>query len=185
MTTPDTDYMIELLRRLQSADRATSRRMLADAIDAHPGDARPLVLLASEFVHAKELDRAEATYTTALHLAPDLAIARFQLGLLQLTSGRPAAAQATWLPLDLLDENDPLRLFKAGLEYLAQDRFDETRRLLANGISRNRSNPALNRDMQLVLDRIAAAGLGSGGASPPAAGGGAEHVLVSTYRNTK
>lgn len=184
MNANERDYLPELLTRLQSAKGAAARRLLGDAIEAHPRDPRPLLLLAAEFVHSKEIDRAEAMYTAALQLAPDFAIARFQLGLLQLTSGRPAVAVATWAPLDGLDAKDPLRLFKTGLEALAQDRFDDTRRQLEEGISLNRSNPALNRDMQLVLDRIAAAtprGPGEGGTDPASSEGGGQHVLVSTY----
>ncbi len=189
MTANERDHLPDLLRQLQTADGAPARRLLEDAARAHPSDPRVLLLLAAELVHAKELDRAEAAYTAALQLAPDFAIARFQLGLLQFTSARPAVAQATWAPLELLGERNPLRLFKAGLELLAQDRFEEARRFLEEGLSVNPDNPALNRDMQLVLDRIAQVT----GSTGPAAGPGAPappshpegHFLVSTYRNTR
>lgn len=176
------DHMPELLAQLGRARGAAARRLLEDAVAAHPGDPRPLTLLAAEYVHAGEIDRAEAAYIAALQRAPDLAIARFQLGLLQLTSARPAAAQATWAPLGALPEADPLRLFRDGLEMLAQDRFDEATRLLMQGMARNDTNPALNRDIQMVLDRVAQlAGPGGGeGPAPGQAPGG--HFLVSSYR---
>jgi hypothetical protein len=107
-----------------------------------------------------------------------------------MTSGRPAAALSTWTPLDHLDEKDPLRLFKTGLEFLAQDRFEEARRWLMQGIAQNQSNPPLNRDMQMVLDRVAHLGAcagpveqGDGMPDPETtAPGSGDHFLVSAYR---
>jgi Flp pilus assembly protein TadD len=183
MTAKTQDYMAGLLPQLQRCERASARRLLEEAAQAHPEDARPLTLLAAEYVHAGEIDRAEATYIAALQRAPDLAIARFQLGLLQLTSARPAAAQATWAPLDALADTDPLRLFKTGLELVAQDRFEEARRLLMQGIAQNSANPPLNRDMQMVLDRIASLRPGEPGeAGQPAAKPADGHFLVSSYQ---
>jgi tetratricopeptide (TPR) repeat protein len=177
------DYMAALLPQLQRSDPATKRCLLEKAAQAHPRDARPLTLLAAEYVHAGEIDRAEATYIAALQRAPDLAIARFQLGLLQLTSARPAAAQATWAPLDGLADTDPLRLFKTGLELLAQDRFAEARRFLVQGLALNKTNPPLNRDMEMVLQRMAAhAGSAQEGALAPAGTQGQGHFLVSSYQ---
>jgi tetratricopeptide (TPR) repeat protein len=191
------DFLSEALKHLGRGDHEAAQPLLAQAAQAHPGDPRPLLLLAAEFVHAKDLDRAEAAYTAALQRAPDFAIARFQLGLLQLTSARPAAAQATWAPLDQLDETHPLRLFKTGLELMAQDQFEQARRWLLAGIAHNKDNPPLNRDMQMVLDRIeelhptGTDPRGATAAAPPQDGASegeatpresADHFLVSAYR---
>jgi tetratricopeptide (TPR) repeat protein len=185
VTADDRDYLPDLVNRLQTADGASARRLLEEAGRTHPADPRPLLLLAAELVHDKELDRAEAAYTAALQCAPDFAIARFQLGLLQLTSGRPAVAQATWAPLELLEDGHPLRLFKTGLELLAQDRFAEARGFLERGIAANHENPPLNRDMQMVLEGIGRLEADAG--EPPASSDSATegHVLVSSYRNTR
>jgi hypothetical protein len=186
MTAPQ-DYFPALLARISGPEAASARALLAQAAAEHPRDARPLLLLAAEHVHAKEIDLAEATYIAALQRAPDFAIARFQLGLLQLTSARPAAASATWAPLDALPPTEPLRLFKTGLELLAQDRFDEARRLLLEGIAQNRTNPALNRDMQLVITRIDQRDAAGASPAAPAAAGAqdaaptSDHFLVSSY----
>jgi Flp pilus assembly protein TadD len=185
VTQTPADPFQDVLARLRGASRHEALVLLGDAADQYPRDPRPLLLLAAEFAHGKDLDRAEAAYLGALQRAPDFAIARFQLGLLQLTSGRPAAAQATWAPLDALAADDPLRLFKQGLEALSQDRFAAAREHILQGISRNTANPPLNRDMQKVLDRMTQAGVidardpGAGRAAvAPEAGG---HVLVSNY----
>ncbi len=184
MSRNEGDYLPALLSRLPECDRDSARSLLEEAARDHPGDARPLTLLAAQYVHAQELDRAEACYIEALRRAPDFAIARFQLGLLQLTSARPAAAQASWAPLDALPATDPLRLFKTGLELMARDRFEEATRFLMQGIAQNQSNPALNRDMQMVLEQIAktqaAAGKPGPGEAAPSQPPG--HFLVSTYQ---
>lgn len=187
MTQPTTDPFKEILSRLQRANRQEAMILLGDAADRYPTDPRPLLLLAAELAHAKQIDKAEAAYIGALQRAPGFAIARFQLGLLQLTSGRPSAAMATWGPLEALDDDDPLRLFKQGLEALAQDRFEDADRLIREGIAKNTTNPPLNSDMQKVLERMAQAGVFH--APPDAraqvaarAGDGANaHVLVSNY----
>ena len=85
-------------------------------------------------------DLAEASYIWALQRAPQSALARFQLGLLQLRSARPAAAFATWAPLETLGDGHPLLLFKRGFEALALDRFPEARRWLLAGIGANASD---------------------------------------------
>lgn len=183
MTAQPQDHLPEVLRRLQRAAPGSARGLLEQEVQAHPTDPRLLLLLGAELVHARELDRAEAAYTAALNLAPDFAIARFQLGLLQFTSARPAVAMATWSLLEKLDEDHPLRLFKTGLEALGQDRFAEARTWLERGIAQNKDNPALNRDMRLVLDRIAALGPAAGGpGGEGAAEPGQAHVLISSYK---
>lgn len=149
------DYLPELLNRLQQVDKPTAQRLLFEAAQQYPADPRPLVLLAAQYMHAKEVDRAEAAFTYALQRAPMFPIARFQLGLLQLTSGRPATAQATWAPLDQLPEKDPLRLFKTGLLAMAADDFSRAQSLLLEGIAQNTENEPLNKDMRMVLDQIA------------------------------
>lgn len=193
MTAQEKDYFPELLRNVQARKGEDLIALLDLAAREHPADPRPLLLLAAEFVHAKRLDQAEAAYLVALQRAPGFAIARFQLGLLLLTSGRPAAAFATWAPLEQLDEKEPLRLFKRGLEAMAHDQFERARQLLLSGIALNKVNPALNRDMQKVLDRLAElAAAGAPAAAPEkapapakqseAASPGEAHVLVSSYR---
>lgn len=153
MTTNVQDYFPALLQRLQQ-DGSQAVELLEQAANQYPRDPRPFLLLAAEFMHQRQVDRAEACYIFALHRAPEFAIARFQLGLLQLTSARPAAAIATWAPLEVLPDGEPLKLFKRGLEAMAQDRFEEARQLLEAGIAANTVNEPLNRDMRMVIERI-------------------------------
>lgn len=180
----NTDYIHDLMQRLQAADGPQAAiQLLADAADAHPADARPLLLLAAEFAENRDMDRAEAAYVAALVRAPDFWIARFQLGLLQFTSARPAVAMVTWAPLDSLEEGHPLRLFKQSFARLAEDDFEGARQLLQKGIAANTANPPLNRDMEMLLERIAGqqqAKPGESAAQPDATDA---HFLVSAYKS--
>ena len=181
------DYFPDLMAQLQQGDRAARSVLLEQASREHPADPRPLLLAAADFIQAKEIDRAEAAYLLALQRAPNFAIARFQLGLLQMTCNRPAAALVTWGPLEQLEEKDPLRLFARGLAALAQGRPDLAKVWLAEGIAVNTVNPPLNRDMQKVFDQIEAAGQGQPPQGQEKANGKAKsedqaHFLISTYR---
>ena len=185
---PTTDYLPQLLQQLQAATTPEqSIDLLIEAADAHPNDARPMLLLGAEFMERRDVDRAEAAYVAALQRAPDFAIARFQLGLLQFSSGRPAVASASWAPLGGLAEQDPLRLFKEGLERLAVDDFEGARSLIERGIAANTSNPPLNRDMHMLLDRMRTTVPGKAADAPAQAGTEDEsaqaHFLISAYKS--
>lgn len=132
------------------------RRLLQEAMATGPQSPIAPFLLASHFAQQREYDRAEGLFIHTLNLAPDFLIARFQLGLLQLTSARPAAAIATWGPLELLDEGHTLRLFRDGLQAMAGDQFEQAKALLRRGIEGNQENLPLNRDMQMVIEAIEA-----------------------------
>lgn len=184
------DYLPSLLQSLQTDQPASAIARLQQASQQYLHDARPLLLMAAAYAQAGQTDQAEASYIAALQRAPDLAIARFQLGLLQFSAGRPAAALATWAPFDGLGPEEPLRLFRDALACLAQDSFDTAIALFQQGMAANRDNPALNSDMQRFIDAIN----GLPGRRPPVAGPDAapstadgeargEHFFLSAYRH--
>ncbi len=182
----------QAIAAIQANDSAAARPLLLAALELGPGSPLPAYLLACDYAQSREYDLAEGAFIAALQVQPDLAIARFQLGLLQLTSGRPAAALSTWAPLRELSEGDPLRLFQTGLEQMALDRFDEAKLNLRRGLEANRDNPALNRDMQMMIDAIqghqdASASAGQSDATPTDVAeeetSGTAHFLLSRYRS--
>lgn len=184
------DYLPSLLQSLQADEPANAIARLQQASQQHRHDARPLLLMAAAYAQAGQMDQAEASYIAALQRAPDLAIARFQLGLLQFSAGRPAAALATWAPFDELGREQPLRLFRDALACLAHDSFDGAIALFQQGMAANRDNPALNGDMQRFVDAINRLP----GRQPPQAGQNAapsaadgeasgEHFFLSAYRH--
>ncbi len=178
------DYLPDLLQQIQAieGDRPSTVSLLIAAAQEHAQDARPLLLLGAELIHAGALDQGEAALVEALRRDSTFAIARFQLGLLQVTRDRPDDARATWAPLDDLDTNDPLRLFKTGLELLVQGRPAEARPWLERGIEHNQSNQPLNRDMRMVLGQVDA--MTSGGSPPASPETPQDHFLISSYRKS-
>lgn len=176
------DYLPELLQRLgdPTLPPAQASGLLVDACNAHPGDARPWLLLAAEYMQQRDTDRAEAAYVGALQRQADLAIARFQLGLLQFTSNRPALALTTWAPLDLLSESHCLRLFKQAFACLAHDDSSGASAFLLRGIEANLDNPPLNADMRMLLDKLVPPTRPA--PSVPDAEESQAHFLVSAYQ---
>ncbi|HWM69320.1 MAG TPA: hypothetical protein VNO35_22210 [Steroidobacteraceae bacterium] len=116
-------------------------------------EAETRYLLGAELAQAGHYDRAVQEMRAAVQMQPDLHTASLQLGLLLLTMNEPSDAITAWQPLDRLDERAALRLFKGGLEALIHEDFERCIRLLTQGIAANTTNPALNRDMNLVIAR--------------------------------
>lgn len=127
---------------------------VTDLIEKYPTDARLHFLHGSFLAAKREYEPAIAAMGRALDLAPGFAVARFQLGFLLFTSGAPGNALSIWEPLLELGDGDPLCLFARGLQKLAEDDFAEAATLLRRGIVENNDNPAMNGDMQLILDEI-------------------------------
>ena len=148
----------EDLAQLLAATQAGSGDELAFAermIDAYPEDARLHFLRGSLLAGSGRPIEAHAALSQAVALAPGFALARFQLGFFELTSGEAARALATWAPLGALPPDHPLARFVEGLTHLIHDRFADAIAALEQGIAANAENPPLNRDMQLIIDRCA------------------------------
>jgi len=144
----------DLLSEVMATAQASDEDGLAatdQALRTHAGDARLHFLRGSLLAGLKRYDEARQAMGRAVQIAPTFAVARFQLGLLELTSGQAEAAEATWGPLQDLPEHHYLRLFAAGLGRLIRDDFPGTIALLMEGIENNDENLPLNRDMQMMI----------------------------------
>lgn len=118
-----------------------------------PEDARLHFLRGSILAGAGRLIEAYGSLSRAVEIAPDYALARFQLGLFQLTSGEPENALDTFGRLDRLPDGHYLRKFVDGLRCLIRDDFVGTVENLKRGIQLNTENPPMNNDMQLLVDQ--------------------------------
>ena len=148
----------ELTAALESGasdDLKRTDRLLAE----FPDDARLHFLRGSMLVGIGRPIEALPALRKAVELAPDLVIARFQLGFFLLTSGDAAEALSVWGPLALLPEGHYLRTFVAGLTHLIRDEFADSVRLLNEGIAANGENPPLNRDMALIVEQVEKLGM--------------------------
>lgn len=147
----------ETLQALVAAIAAGPQQALSlieQHLETWPDDGRLHFLRASMLAGHQRPIEAHLAFSRAVALAPDFALARFQLGFFELTSGEAERAVNTLAPLDtMLPEGHYLRLFAQGLRHLIEDRFQETIDTLTAGIAGNRENLPLNGDMQLIIDR--------------------------------
>ncbi|WP_294122190.1 hypothetical protein [Sphingomonas sp.] len=156
--------LVEAIQSGADDEMAQTDRLLVE----YPDDARLHFLRGSLLAGLGRPIEALPALRKSVELAPEFAIARFQLGFFLLTSGDPAEALSVWGPLALLPRDHYLRTFVAGLTHLIRDEFGETIRHLEAGIAANPENLPLNRDMQLIIDEVR--GLEAGEAAGTAAG---------------
>ena len=149
-----------------------------------PASGLPHFLLGAEYATLGQMDLAEQSFTQAVLLAPEWPIPRYQLGLLQFSAGRAAAALLTWQPLLTLDQQNPLPHWVRGFAALAGDAFDQARMHFEAGLERNTEHPPMSADIHLVLARMEALGQSAATntpAEPTLPDEEATHVLLSNY----
>ncbi|HWI10820.1 MAG TPA: tetratricopeptide repeat protein [Burkholderiaceae bacterium] len=156
--------------------------LLKRAIDVDPSNARAHYLLGAEHAQIGLFDRAAQEMRRALELDGELDAARFQLGLLLLTSRQVEPAESAWKHLDRLGTGHFYVLFKTGLLCLANDEFSESLRCLRDGITANQENAPLNADMQRIAQQVEAILAQPGAAaSADAEDSSAAHLLINAY----
>lgn len=149
----DDKVLEDLVTALQAGakdDLQRTDRLLAE----YPDDARLHFLRGSMLAGIGRPIEALPAMRKAVELAPDMAIARFQLGFFLLTSGEAAEALSVWGPLALLPDGHYLRLFAGGLTHLIRDEFADAVAALNEGIAVNTENLPLNRDMELLIGQV-------------------------------
>jgi Flp pilus assembly protein TadD len=151
---PCPDDRLTYVRDLAASDSARAIPAITKLIEDYPGDARLPFLRGSLAAGLRDYASARDDLRQAVTLAPGYAIARFQFGLLLLTSGEAHEAQSVLQPLLDLGEEDALHHFAAGLLLLMQDRFEEAVIGLERGLECNRDNLPLNRDMTMLIGEI-------------------------------
>lgn len=129
---------------------------LRRAVVHEPGNANLRYLLGVEMAQAKDYEGAVLELSAAVALDSALDMARFQLGLLQLTLGQVEQMRLVLAPLENASDDAPLKHFKRGLEALVTDDFATCLTCLRHGIELNRQNEALNHDMSLIVSKVAA-----------------------------
>lgn len=169
---------------MEVGDGATAHGLFLQALAERPDAGLPHFLIGSQHAASGDFSQAEASFATALLLAPDFAIARYQLGLLQFTSQRAAIALLTWQPLLTLPTADPLTHYVRGFAALAGDEFYQALRHFNEGLAIGSENRAVSSDIEKVIARIHALGHGavSAGDATPARSEQDTHVLLANYQ---
>jgi tetratricopeptide (TPR) repeat protein len=168
----------------QDNDSEKALELFAQASAAYPASGLPHFLAGSEYAALGQVDKAEGALANAVLLAPDFHIARYQLGLLQFSSGRAASALVTWQPLFSLEDTQALGHFVRGFAALAQDDFAGAKAHFDAGLVRNTDNAALSADIQKVLQGMGDALAQGPSEAPPApaeSNQAAAHILLSNY----
>ncbi|WP_157057100.1 tetratricopeptide repeat protein [Herbaspirillum autotrophicum] len=146
--------MQQAIAASQANDSQTALNLFTQACREEQSSAWPHFLLGAELAQLGRIAEAETAYANAVIMAPDFRIARFELGTLQFTSGRPSIAVVTWHPLLDLPDDNALKLFVQGYVELAQDAFDNALQYFARGMQANTENPPLNGNIQLLVTEI-------------------------------
>jgi tetratricopeptide (TPR) repeat protein len=184
------DAVADLLK-LAADDEPAALARIKVLLDDCPDDPRLHFLKGSLLAAQERYEEGLAAMRHAVEIAPGYDIARFQLGLLELSSGDAEAADATLQPLADMEGENALSLFALGLRHLARDNFDRAEALLRRGIELNVEHPLVSRDMELMLAGIADARAAQAALAnrPPAEGEApaaeddvsAEHLLLQRY----
>lgn len=156
MTTSTLASDTEIAELVAAMHRAAGDDVVAiDAmLVAYPEDPRLHFMRGSVLAGQKEPIAAHAAMSRALELAPDYAIARYQLGFFELTSGEAERALSTWGPLLMQGSEDYLRVFVEGMTFMIRDEFDAAIERFEKGLSLNRENEPLNADIRLLLGEV-------------------------------
>jgi hypothetical protein len=137
---------------MEAEDHSLAQLRRAVLDDPRNGEKR--YLLGAELAERRDYDSAVLEMSAAIALSPFLHVARLQLGLLHLTMAQPHHTAAVLAPLEDLDDGSPFKHFKRGIEALMVDDFVNCVRELEQGIELNRQNAPLNKDMQLIIERV-------------------------------
>jgi tetratricopeptide (TPR) repeat protein len=142
-----------------------------------PRSGVPHFLLGSERASAGDIPAAERSLANAVVLEPGFHLARYQLGLLQFSSDRPASALVTWQPLADLPPGEPLGHFVRGFASLATEQIPEALAHMRAGLACGDVQEALSGDIQKVIDALERLSGPSGDRGTP----DVRHVLLSAY----
>lgn len=129
-------------------------RHLKSLLARNPDHADAHYLLGTAYATLGMMEEAAQSLALALQQAPQLAIARFQLGLVQLGLGKQELASQWLQPLTTLEQEPVLQAFARGVLAIQAGDRSAAEQLIRHGISLNTANPALNQDMQGLLDAL-------------------------------
>ena len=178
--------LAQALEASASGDADLALNLFAQATKDPETSAWAHFLMGAEYAALGKMDEAEAGFSTAVLLAPGMLVARYQLGLLQFSSGRVPAAFLSWQPLVEGDPDTALCQWIKGFAALAQDDFEAARSHFEAGIALNADNPPMSADIRRVIAEIDQLAASSGTAPTPAPESAEEgdtaHVLLSNYR---
>lgn len=140
----------ELVQAIEGSE-ADDDRKAEDLVRRYPEDPRLHFMLGSILAGRGRAIEAHKAMRRALEIAPSFALARYQLGFFELTSGEPERALSTWGPLLAAPRDNYLRIFVEGMTHLIRDEFAGAIERFEAGIARNQDNRPMNDDIRLLI----------------------------------
>lgn len=147
------DEITALVGALQ-VDGNDDIRTIDTLLARFPDDPRLHFMRGSVLAGTARPIEAHQSMARAVELAPGYAIARYQLGFFELTSGEAERALSTWGPLLMEREDNYLRVMVEGMTHLIRDEFGPAIAKFERGISLNTENEPLNNDVRLLMGEV-------------------------------
>ena len=127
--------------------------MLCRSLEDFPESAHLHFMNGALHAQIEDYQTALINYQTALNLAPDYHIARFQLGLLLATLEQKTECMAIMRPLSQLNDHY-LGQFAVAIMALLENALPQAIAALNEGLRINHEIPSLSNDMRALLQRI-------------------------------
>jgi tetratricopeptide (TPR) repeat protein len=151
----DNDELLRLsLAAIGDGRDAESVSLLKTLLERVPGHAYGLYLLAAQYAQMGLLDRAEEGFRAALSAAPDLVMARFQLGQLLLVQSRTQEAKQAFSPIAASPQGQAIGAYARALTSAADEDVASTVAELEAGLACAQDIPALADDMRRLVARL-------------------------------
>lgn len=149
----EADYIQDITDKISQGKLDLAFATVTEAIQEFKQNGQLHFLKAAISAQQENYELAIAEYQLAIQFQPDLAIARFQLGLLQATLGDVNNAT---LALDTLATQNSgyLSFFANGIIKILNNEIEIAQEQIQQGIAANRENVTLNNDMKAMLGRL-------------------------------
>ncbi len=149
-----TEYLHLAIHASKDGNHHAALNYLNTALEQQPDNAAARYFLAAEHAELGLLDRAHAGMTQALELDPQMDIARFQLGLLNLQLQQVEQARTAFDYLQHRTQDLSLKWFASAYLDMLNEQPRNAVEKLKSGIA-DCTNPALKADMTRVLSSLA------------------------------
>lgn len=176
------EYLHLAIHASQTGNHHAALDHLHKALEQNPGHVGARYFLAAEHAELGLFERACSGMGEVLAVAPDMDIARFQFGLLNLQLERPDVAKQAFTVLAESIVDASLKAFSNAYLLLLDERRAEAKAHFEQGLSQC-SNPALQADMLRVLSSLSSDTVGGGVVPPEAAAENSAPVYLGAYRN--
>lgn len=151
----DNDELLRLsLAAMGDGRDAESISLLKTLLERVPDQAYGQYLLAAQHAQMGLLDRAEDGFRAAMVAAPDLVMARFQLGQLLLVQSRTEEAKQVLSPIAAAPSGLAIGAYARALTSAADEDVASTVAELEAGLACPQDIPAMADDMRRLLARL-------------------------------